>query len=239
MKRIFALALLLTAFMAPADALVGERSVSLVGPTVTVPNGLVAYWPLDNLSAKDVSSFGNNGTIISAPTQVPGQVSTAFGLTGSNGYSVAIAAGSALDFTTMSRPTISFWIKVAALATARILEETRTGGWGLESGSSGQISFGTFSGVMVTWTGVLTADSLWHQVLITYDGTNARLYKDSVLVSAQALSASWTSSASTLFCGGGGGFGMVGSLDEVRVWNRPLGQSEITAVYAANSKGHS
>jgi hypothetical protein len=32
---------------------------------------------------------------------------------------------------------------------------------------------------------------------------------------------------------------MVGSLDEVRVWNRPLGQSEITAVYAANSKGHS
>ena len=68
----------------------------------------------------------------------------------------------------------------------------------------------------------------WHHVAATYDGTTRRLYLDGVLVNSDTPTGHNVPNTNNLRLGSAyGGTFYPGSLDEVRVWSRPLTAAEI------------
>jgi predicted phosphodiesterase len=90
-------------------------------------------------------------------------------------------------------------------------------------------------------------DSRWHNAIITYDGSQLRLYIDGFQVAENILlrerEAPDNSSARTLRLGANALFDkdyFIGNIDEVRVWNRALATTEVTNGYTTgifNSTG--
>jgi hypothetical protein len=69
----------------------------------------------------------------------------------------------------------------------------------------------------------------WSHLAVTYDGSSLRLYVDGSLVSTAAVSGSIEPSSGPLRIGGNSVWDewFAGLIDEVRVYNRALSQSEI------------
>jgi hypothetical protein len=81
-------------------------------------------------------------------------------------------------------------------------------------------------------------DSRWHNAIVTYDGSQLRLYIDGFQVAENILfrerEAPDNSSARTLRLGANALFDkdyFIGNIDEVRVWNRALATTEVTNGY--------
>jgi len=72
----------------------------------------------------------------------------------------------------------------------------------------------------------------WQHLAFTYDGSNIYLYKDGVLVSSTPANGTITQTGNSFKIGtldwSGTGFYMNGSLDEVRLWDVALSQTEIS-----------
>lgn len=84
-------------------------------------------------------------------------------------------------------------------------------------------------------------DEEWHHVAGTYDGSNARLFIDGVLVDEQAV-ASVANNDRQLFIGRAWGGGSAtrffsGAIDEVSIYQTPLTQTQIAAIYEAGAFG--
>ena len=148
-----------------------------------------------------------------------------------SGATVSIGAGSGLDFTSAATPTWSFWLKTSTAVNARFLEEPRIGGWGIEYINTGLIRLISYGGNAASWSSEVATDGNWHFFTISYDGTNASLYKDGALVSAQAFAESWTSAASTLVVNGDSSYPTVGSADEIRISNSVRSAAWVAAEY--------
>lgn len=216
-----------------------------IGVSVTVPPAptpaptptpeLTAWWKFDESSgttAADSSGNGYNATLGTNNTFVPGKIGNALNNPGTSaGATYNYAAGSKLDFTASSTPSISFWMKLGTNITSRLIEARSAGGWLVETGSTGNIVFGTFGGATVTWVGPISPDNAWHMYTITYDGTSAKLYKDGAIVSSQAYTAGWTSGSKTVYLGGDASYPLNGSLDDIRIYNYTLNPAEITSLY--------
>ncbi len=66
----------------------------------------------------------------------------------------------------------------------------------------------------------------------TYDGTAVRIYVDGVLKQSKPSTTAIKATNGELFIGSaGGGFNWVGTIDEVRIWNRALTANEVKQVY--------
>jgi hypothetical protein len=87
---------------------------------------------------------------------------------------------------------------------------------------------GTFSGAEIFGTAAL-ATNTWTHLAMTYDRATLRLYVNGVQVSALAATAAIATSTNPLQIGGDSIFGQFfqGIIDEVRVYNRALSQTEI------------
>ena len=88
----------------------------------------------------------------------------------------------------------------------------------------------------ITGTKAITADSVWHHVAATYDGTTWHLYLDgsdagSLVVGAPANAATnaLTSIGSARTTAGVAAGFFAGSIDEVRIWNSALSSAQIQA----------
>ncbi len=193
-----------------------------------------AVWHLNSgsPSSPDSTSNGFSATLGSSNAYVGGQMALGLNNNGfGTGAAVSVGAGSGLDFTSTSTPTWSFWLKTSTTANSRFLEEPRAGGWGIEYVTTGLIRLITFGGNSASWSNEVATDGNWHYFTFTYDGTNATLYKDGALVSAQAYTNSWTSAASTLVVDGDNVYPTVGSADEIRVSNSVRSAAWIAAEY--------
>src|SRR5262249_17320674 len=71
----------------------------------------------------------------------------------------------------------------------------------------------------------------WTHLAVTFDGAALRLYVNGTLVSTTALSGAMMTSTGALRIGGNSVWGeyFKGLIDEVRIYNRALGPSEIQA----------
>ena len=219
---------------------VGISDQVMVDNTFTVPADEIGYWPLDATSgtvAVDATGSGNNGIVNGATWNPNGEINGCLSFNGINN-DVQITNPINTDF------SIAFWVKTTQTAG--------TGEWfngtGLVDGDyPGKANdFGTALvgskfgfGVGNPDTTIVSTTSIndgnWHQCVATrVQATGAiSIYVDGNLQAVGTGNQNPLNASTLLLFGalasGGGYFN--GSLDEVKIYNRALGNNEISALY--------
>jgi hypothetical protein len=224
---------------------VGLSDELLVANTLTVPTDAAGYWPLDATNgtvAADASGSGDNGTVTNGAWNAHGKINGCLSFNGRNA-SVQISNLVSNDF------SLAFWVKT-----------TRTGGsgpWykgdGLVDGfvaanandfgaalCGGQFAFGVGNPDTTIFSTNVINDGGWHHCVATRvkSAGALSLYVDGVLQATGTGTTNSLNAASILRFGAiaaGGGW-CQGSLDEVMIYNRALGNNEVTAL-DANTAG--
>jgi hypothetical protein len=217
---------------------------------LTLDSGLVGYWKLDEGTgtvAKDSSRFGNDGTL----TNMDGSTDWVTTNTGTTTFynPYALDFDGSDDDINLGRPliaaagTISFWLKTSeSTAFARPLSDAGGQVYVRFRGSTGtleaQLNDG---GTNFTSTSTLVVnDDEWHHVVITWDSTTLRLYVDGAeegTIAAGAIADVTTYDMSVGFDGGAGYIEMLA--DDVRIYDRALSASEVSALAAGSAGGGS
>ncbi|GLY00506.1 signal peptidase I [Actinoplanes sp. NBRC 101535] len=78
----------------------------------------------------------------------------------------------------------------------------------------------------------MTADSDWHQVAMTWDGTNLRLFVDGTPADGKAAPGTPVTTSTVLTVGYTASDSAVGDVDEVAIFARAFSTAEIAALYA-------
>jgi hypothetical protein len=214
-----------------------------------LPAGVIAYWPLDDGSgtvALDATGNGNTGTLVNGPTWTTGAVAGALAFNGIN-QSVSVAHTAALDAFPLS---VSAWIKTTSTTgVSGIVNKyvaNSNNGYNLFLNNGAICAWYSRSGTNYVYDGggctLQTAgynNGLWHQVVYVVDTAGARLYVDG----AQVGTLGWTGPAGPptttqpVHIGHyPGAFGGVeyfaGGIDDVRIYNRALSGTEVSALYS-------
>lgn len=197
--------------------------------------GLVAAYSFDEgtgSAAGDSSGNGNTGAITNATWAPAGKYGRALSFNGTNAL-VSIPSSASLNLTTgmtleaWVNPSVSrsSWGDIVWKADALyFLEGTSTNGGRPAAGAKNA------SG---TWTDAYGPSALpvntWTHLAATYDGSFVRLYVNGVEVAAAARTGNLLASTQPLFIGGNTiyGYYFAGMIDDVRVYNRALTQTEI------------
>lgn len=199
-------------------------------------NGLVAYYPF-NGNANDESGLQNNGTNVGATPTVDrnGQSGKAFAFNGT-GY-VSIPHNAGMNFGDLSPMSVSFWM-VREPGEAHVIGK-RAG----QNDCSFQIHSGAFHGSTANWNAGLNyslpdGPSPWIHMVYTFDGNRMSVYKNGQLEAGQTGRVLGPKSTAPIMIGKlNFGFPFVGSLDDVRFYNRALSDAEIAALYVIEFTG--
>ena len=215
-------------------------------------SGLVGHWTFDGQDTNWTSATAGTtadkspvGTNTGTLTNMSQSASPTIGKVGQGMYfdgtndRVDLGNNTSLNFTTENF-TIAFWIKTAALAQgANIFNRgvMNTGGYEIMVLNTGVIHLHTSqSGVNQTTVapaGTLV-NNVWSHIVVVRNGSIGYIYKDGVDVSSSQPTiinpATSTSNASIGSRATATNF-INAVLDEVRVYNRALSQSEITELY--------
>jgi hypothetical protein len=211
--------------------------------------GLVAWYPFSG-NAGDSSGHSNNGTVYSATltTDRYGRSEKAYSFDGSNDY-ILIPDNNSLDFTTAM--TISAWIKPAVTPQEYIAALVCKG-----YGGGGEVYCLDFDGAgdnlrLVAWNGVayvkyitdwLTAGkvNIWTHLAVVYNGAGSSLkfYENGSLIYSTSYLSSLATNSHELSIGSmklNSGTGYTqnynGAIDDIRLYNRALADSEILDLY--------
>ena len=205
-------------------------------------DSVVGYWKLDDGSAKDYGSGGNNGTVNNA-TPADGAFGDASGALLFNGAVAYVGFGQPADLMLSDQFSISLWMKSTDLSGV-------LAGWGKStsmndynrgydltiSGPDGRPCFhlGTADSFATVCSDDSVSDDSWHNIVGVYGFDVASLYVDGRLVIGQTISGPITY-AQTLFFEFGrrpyDGRYFDGVLDDVLVLDRSLSPTEIAAYY--------
>lgn len=215
------------------------------GSGLTVDNKCVATG-----AALNGTTVGTGSTPIFAPAvvqQKPGS-GNAISFDGVDD-DIQIPHSSAIDFSLNDNFSIDFWIKMPSGNLPNtdgpdnmIIEKWNEGGPGgypftirtynQTSGDFGKIRFGRFNGS--TGNSILSTitinDDKYHHLSCVKSGTNLLLYIDGVLnVSGSDITTGSTNNSYPLSIArrGGAGYNFWGIVDEFRIWNTDLNQSQI------------
>lgn len=222
----------------------------------TLFRGLVGYWAMNESAnswngtsgeVKDFSVNGNNGTGSGFTSSAP-STSSKYGnagvFDGSNDYvNVGDPANGSLDFGTNSF-TVSSWFKNTT-ASSFIVNKTSgssTAGYEILAGPGaayGDIQFRIWDGPNVVATQQTihgTNDNAWHMITAVVDRSTqiVTVYLDGVSRTTDNISTVGSVSNSANFEIGARGTNSFynGSVDDTRVYNRPLSASEVTQLYS-------
>jgi hypothetical protein len=213
-------------------------SWSFTTAAATTPSGLVAAYSFNEGSGTtvtDLSGNGHTGTIANATWTTAGKYGNALSFNGTNAW---VTINDAADLHLTTGMTLEAWVNSAATnnwRSAILKEGTGSLAYALyaTAGSSNPpAGYVRVGGVDqdATGTSVLTT-SVWTHLATTYDGSNLRLYVNGTLLKTTAVSGTIVSSTGALRIGGNSIWGeyFSGLIDEVRVYNRALSQTEIQA----------
>jgi len=214
---------------------------------------LVGYWDMDEFggsTAYDVSGFGNNGALQDDATRGAGVSGQALVLDGGTG-----GTGDAFDYVRVPNArhlnitntiTLAAWVKPLrhetqnlikkavngtadgfelSLATTKSDTSTKKVFFRLNQATSGDV-------FRVNSTMEYPIDGTWLHVAGTYDGLILRLYVNGVLdneVSGLTTIAVNTQDL-TIGAQSDGQYGLLGALDDARIYNRALSGAEIAAL---------
>ncbi len=211
--------------------------------TSTLGVGLVGYWKFDESSgaAADSSGNGNSGTLNgSSPAYVSGKFGNAIALDAAGSDYVSMGNPAVLQVTT---GTISCWMyytgsvatSYSMLVSKMDLNNDQNGfclyrsatamTWELANGS-------TFQAVGIL--GTLPTNSVWHHMVLTWDGSNVKIYKDAVQHSSTSQTVTPVTTVHNFTVGRDAvytGSYYSGMIDDVRIWSRALTTNEVTELY--------
>ena len=212
---------------------------------VTPPPGLAGWWPGEGNGNDALGT--NNGVLMNGVGFGPGEVGQAFTFYGSNQF-VAVADAPSLD------PTNAFsleaWVNLSAfsgndstvIAAKEDPYSTRQyqlamfnsgGHWVFRPGVMVPGGFIGFNGTNAVQL------NTWYHVVETYDGAVLKLYVNGNLDGSTAASGPINVTANPFRVGsdGSGPWNFIGNIDEVSLYNRALGPSEIQSIYNAGAAG--
>jgi hypothetical protein len=199
-------------------------------------SGLVAAYNFDEASGNTVldrSTNGLNGTITGATRTTAGHAGGALTFSGS-GQWVTVADNALLDVTRMTisagvRPTtLSGWRTVVMKETANGLAYTL---YAHDNAPRPAAYINAGGGdVAATGTAALTTNA-WAHLTATFDGSALRFYVNGTLVRTVNTTGNIVNGTGPLRIGGNAPWGeyFSGQIDDVRIYNRALNQTEITA----------
>jgi hypothetical protein len=216
--------------------------------------GPLAHWTFDEgtgTTAADASGGGHAGSLINGPVWTGGQSGQAIAFDGSNDH-VAVAHAAALNAFPL---TVTAWIKTAsASGVVGIVNKYVAGSyngfnlfmnngdlcaWYLRSASNHAYDGG---GCTLRVSGY--NDNRWHHVAYVVDATSARLFVDGALRGTQGWTGAGgpvTTAQPVQIARYPGAFGgaeyFAGALDDVRIYNRALTQTEIAALAPPGVEG--
>ena len=212
--------------------------------------GLVGYWKFDE-GAKDFSGNGNDGTIYGA-LATAGKIGQALSFAGSGDY-VDCGNDTSLDMGTGDF-TITMWAKLIAEGafTPYVLIGNRGGLWSSNSpgfeiktlnNTDGRIQVIIADGSNHVSTGYTTTDlmdTVYHHIAIVFDRSgNCTIHVDGKLEVTRDISAVSGNINSGLHLRigsrGSRGYYSCGSIDEVRIYNRALTETEVENHYKMGS----
>ena len=219
-----------------------------------VEQGLVAYYPF-NGNAVDESANNNDGTVHGATltTDRHGNPNSAYHFGGGvlNGAGDYIDCGIDASITNIDKAiSVSFWVKFEDLSTRYILgrhENGGYGGWAIEKTTDNKIHFnaGSKDGATVNLTSdTVVSTGAYYHVVATYNAESgiAQLYVNNVKKEISGVSGAKLTYTTTtgqpqsehFEIGRFWSAGFVyhkGVIDDVRLYNRVLSASEVTALY--------
>ena len=210
--------------------------------------GLVAHWPFDaasGTSAVDVSGSGHTGTLVNNPVWTAGILGQALAFDGVashvdvphagalNAYPLTIAAWIKTGATTGVAAIVNKFVAGTANGYQLFLDNGRLCAWYLRDASNV-----IYDGTSCTLATSGYTDNQWHHVAFVVDASGGRLYVDGV----QRAARSWTgvpgapTTTQPLHIGdyaGAAGAVFSGLIDDVRIYSRALGATEIANFYGS------
>ena len=216
------------------------------GAWAGINDGLVGFWNFDNCNAQDSSPNGNNGAINGNPTCTDGINGKAYRFNGTTDYIVVPNSSSFPS----SAITTSFWVNREGNAINGSLENILSKDHSFQNYAETDwhctncISSGLWKGSPGIWSGYYSsnnslATSGWMHFAFIFDNATriAKSYINGVLVNSvnEADSSAYVRTSSNSLYIGGNQFAVYylqGLLDEVRLYNRALSDSEIQQLYS-------
>ena len=204
----------------------------LVTPVQPDPNGLAARFALEGNVNDGVG--GHNGTANGGPTYGAGKIGQAIVLDGVDDYVVIGSVG----ISGTAPRTIAGWAKVSALTWSSWIDVF---GFTGPSGNNGHFDIelvGDTSTTTLGWYGlhvygwernILPADSEWHHLAATYDGTTIKWYGDGLLVGSADRVLNTPDNVHIGKRQDNTNF-FQGSVDEVQIFSRVLSEAEIAGL---------
>ncbi|HVY41144.1 MAG TPA: LamG domain-containing protein [Polyangia bacterium] len=215
--------------------------------TAIINDGLVAYWALDEgggTTVGDRSGYAN-GLVLSASaftSSVPPLSFSDPSALSFDGTVFARLSGTGTNLPdAAARQTISAWVRLGSTSGTQDAVAIGDGaGHGIKLGlSGGTLSAFGWDGTVLA-SGTTPTDGGWHHLAFTYDGTTNALYLDGALAGTSTTGHSGAAAtvanlgsydgAHELMAAGGG-------VDDVRIYNRPLNATEISALALGNAPG--
>lgn len=177
------------------------------------------------------TTLTNTGSI----SYVTGQFSQALSLTNTAGSPATNYLST--SYALPSVFTISLWVQTTNPSSGGMVVYTNTSPAYVLGGISIYFSGGNmwvaYSSVVNNGTGFAVSANTWYHALITYNSGSTTLYVNGT---QRGSTISGTNSKSGLTIGGGadssGSYPFSGLVDDLRVYNRVLSGSEISAIYA-------
>ena len=203
---------------------------------------LQVYYPFEGNGA-DASGNGRNLVLYGGAGFGPGLFGQGLALQGNpNQYAQRPTSDSALDFGSNSF-TIQLWVDFNTTDEQTLLEKFSgsTGpGWSITAFRQDTVTatmefYGDGVGSLDTPSLPITMGT-WHQVVVRREGSSFDLFIDDTLDATMTSSGTVTASPNPLLIGkrnpqDGRNFPLHGTLDEIAIWNRPLTDSQIAALY--------
>jgi hypothetical protein len=208
-------------------------------------SGLVAYYPFRG-NANDASRHGHNGIVSNATLTIDrfGNPNNAYSFNGTNAF---IVIPNDPAFNLSSNYTVSLWFLQNTGDVHRLIDKETAGfddGWEMDVGQGGGSFLRWVAGAPLTETYTTSECTLqqWHQIIVSVSGGSARLTLDGTPNGTGTCTANRTNMLDVFIgkahptTGAYQDWFLDGSIDDIRIYNRALNDSEAQQLYQYESQ---
>lgn len=197
-------------------------------------NILVADYPF-NGNANDESGNGNDATANGASliADRSGNVGSAFAFDGTDDYLERVSSDALLFG--LEQASVSLWVNTNSITKIQDILNTGTTRFYLnEEGRVVSELFVESGGMGAGMATVPLVAGIWNHIVLTYDGSKARLYRnadEAVVNDSNGKLVSVNSGTTFIGSNDGASSFMDGEIDDIKIYNHALSETEIVALY--------